>query len=132
MALHRSKQVIDTGDEIFESFLSLAGTSRDELMKSTRQEDLKAKCEAASNNITEQIFKYWSQNDALDVQIDISSGKPSDPAPFNSGTVVSARVWNGNHKASVPFSERSARFVWFFSFLVQFATIKIYLIQVSL
>ena len=119
-----ANQTISKGDEIFESFLTLAGTSLKELKESTRQEDLKAKCEAASNNITEQIFKYWTQNDALDVQIDISTGKPEDDAPFNSGSVVAARVWNGNHKASVPFSERSAGFVWFFSFLVQFATIK--------
>lgn len=117
-------QTISKSDSIFESFLSLAGTSVKELKESKRQEDLKAKCEAASNNITEQIFKYWTQNDALDVQIDISTGKPEDEPPFNTGTVVSARVWNGNHKASVPFSERSAGFVWFFSFLVQFATIK--------
>jgi hypothetical protein len=122
--LHSNSSVIPKGDEIFESFLSLAGTSLDELKDSRKLEDLKAKCEAASNNITEQIFKYWSQNDALDVQIDISPGKPDDPAPFNTGTVVSARVYNGYHKASVPFSERSAGFVWFFSFLVQFATIK--------
>ena len=44
--------------------------------------------------------------------------------PFNNGTVVRARVWNGHHKASVPFSERSAGFVWFFSFLVKFAEIR--------
>ncbi len=122
--LHSAGAEIPKGDEIFESFLSLAGTSLEELKDSRKLEDLKAKCEAASNNITEQIFKYWSQNDALDVQIDISPGKPDDPTPFNTGTVVSARVYNSHHKASVLFSERSAGFVWFFSFLVQFATIK--------
>lgn len=111
-------------DEIFLSLLNLAGTSLDDLKDSTKYEDLKAKCEAASNTITEQIFKYWSQNDALEVQLDFSQGRPQDPAPFNSGTVVRARVWNGNHRASVPFSERSAGFVWFFSFLVKFAEIR--------
>jgi len=44
--------------------------------------------------------------------------------PFNTGTVVHARVWNTLHRASVPFSERSAGFVWFFSFLVQFAAMR--------
>lgn len=111
-------------DEIFLSLLNLAGTSLDDLKDSTKYEELKAKCEAASNSITEQIFQYWSQNDALEVQIDFSPGRPNDPAPFNSGTVVRARVWNGNHRASVPFSERSAGFVWFFSFLVKFAEIR--------
>jgi predicted ATP-dependent endonuclease of OLD family len=111
-------------DEIFLSLLNLAGTSLEDLKDSTKYEELKAKCEAASNSISGQIFQYWSQNDALEVQIDFSPGRANDPAPFNSGTVVRARVWNGNHRASVPFSERSAGFVWFFSFLVKFAEIR--------
>lgn len=111
-------------DEIFLALLRLAGTSLDELKDATKYEDLKAKCEAASNTITEQIFKYWSQNEALNVQIELSQGRSEDLAPFNSGTVVRTRVWNDIHKASVPFSERSAGFVWFFSFLVKFAEIR--------
>lgn len=111
-------------DEIFLSLLNLAGTSLNDLKDSTKYEELKAKCEAASNTITEQIFKYWSQNEALNVQIELSQGRAEDPAPFNSGTVVRTRVWNDIHKASVPFSERSAGFVWFFSFLVKFAEIR--------
>jgi hypothetical protein len=54
----------------------------------------------------------------------IDEGKPNDPPPFNSGLVARARVENNLHRVSVPFSERSAGFVWFFSFLVKFAQIK--------
>jgi hypothetical protein len=115
---------VDVGDSIFLDFLELAGTSLEELKESRRYEDLKAKCEAASNDITQQIFAYWSQNENLEVQLDFSEGRPEDPPPFNSGTVVRARVWNTLHRASVPFSERSAGFVWFFSFLVQFAAMR--------
>ncbi|MBL4719375.1 MAG: AAA family ATPase [Erythrobacter sp.] len=111
-------------DQIFLDFLHLAGTSLEELRDAKEYEDLKAKCEAASNDITEQIFKYWTQNDSLEVNVDFAHAKPDDPAPFNSGTVVHARVWNTLHRASVPFSERSAGFVWFFSFLVQFAAMR--------
>ena len=117
-------QPLDIGDEIFLSFLELAGTSLDDLRDAKRHEELVAKYEAASNDITEQIFTYWTQNDALEVKLDPSQGRPQDPAPFNSGSVVRARVWNTLHRASVPFSERSAGFVWFFSFLVQFAAIR--------
>lgn len=120
----KQEKTVTKDDEIFLSLLNLAGTSLDDLKDSTKYEDLKAKCEAASNAITQQIFEYWSQNDALSVQIDFSPGRAEDPEPFNSGTVVRARVWNDNHKASVPFSERSAGFVWFFSFLVKFAEIR--------
>lgn len=119
-----SQNKVVIGDQIFLDFLSLAGTSLEDLRDSSQYEDLKAKCEAASNDVTQQIFEYWTQNDALEVQIDFATAKPSDPPPFNTGTVVHARVWNTLHRASVPFSERSAGFVWFFSFLVQFAAMR--------
>ena len=84
----------------------------------------KAICESASNEITEEIFQFWSQNNALEVVIDIDSGKAMDPAPFNTGTVAEIRIKNNNHKATLPLSERSAGFVWFFSFLAQFKQLK--------
>ena len=35
-----------------------------------------------------------------------------------------ARIYNGLHDMTVPFSDRSAGFIWFFSFLVSFSQIK--------
>ena len=115
---------VDPGDKIFLDFLRLAGTDLDELNASPRYEQLNAKCEAASADITDQIFKYWSQNKHLEVQVQLNEGRPEDPTPFNAGAVARARVYNQLHRASVPFSERSAGFVWFFSFLVQFAMMR--------
>lgn len=115
---------VDIGDKIFLSFLEYAGTTLDELISANRREALKAKCEAASNEITEEIFQFWSQNNALEVVIEIDSGKPSDPPPFNQGVVADIRIRNTNHKATLPLSERSAGFVWFFSFLAQFKQLK--------
>jgi hypothetical protein len=124
LAIDRQHGKLSIDDEIFLEFLKLSGTSLEELQAATRYEDLIAKCEAASNDITQQIFAYWTQNEALEVKLDFSEGRAKDPAPFNAGTVVRARVWNSLHRASVPFSERSAGFVWFFSFLVQFAAMR--------
>lgn len=115
---------LNVQDEIFLSFLEFAGTSLEEIRDTKNSEELIAKCEAASNNLTDQIFKYWSQNDALEVKLHIGSGKPEDQPPFQSGTIIEARVNNTIHRASVPFSERSAGFVWFFSFLIKFSEIK--------
>jgi len=115
---------VDTGDNLFLDFLKLAGTTLDDLEDSKKFEELKAKCEAASISITDQIKEYWSQNKALRILIEFSTGTPEDPAPFNSGTVVRARVYNAIHQMSLPFSERSAGFIWFFSFLVKFSQIK--------
>ncbi|MDR9864725.1 MULTISPECIES: ATP-dependent endonuclease [Pseudomonas] len=117
-------KVVSVGDRIFLDFLEYAGTTLDELMETDRREALKAKCEAASNEITEEIFQFWSQNNALEVVIEIDTGKPNDPAPFNSGMVADIRIKNTNHKATLPLSERSAGFVWFFSFLAQFKQLK--------
>ena len=115
---------VSVGDKIFLAFLEYAGTTLDELQNVDRREALKAKCEAASNEITEEIFQYWSQNNALEVVIEIDAAKPNDPAPFNAGTVADIRIKNTNHKATLPLSERSAGFVWFFSFLAQFKQLK--------
>lgn len=124
LQLDRQNNKVSVGDKIFLSFLEYAGTTLEELIAADRREALKAKCEAASNEITEEIFQFWSQNNALEVVIEIDSGKPSDPSPFNSGIVADIRIRNTNHKATLPLSERSAGFVWFFSFLAQFKQLK--------
>lgn len=124
--LQQDKQnnTVSVGDQIFLAFLEYAGTTLEELLNTDRRETLKATCEAASNEITEEIFQFWSQNNALEVVIDIDSGKPKDLAPFNTGTVAEIRIKNNNHKATLPLSERSAGFVWFFSFLAQFKQLR--------
>ena len=111
---------VTASDQIFLDFLAYAGTTLEELASAERLEELKAKCEGASNEITDEIFEFWSQNDALQVAIDIAEGRPGDPVPFNTGQVVKARIRNSNHRVTVPLSERSAGFIWFFSFLAQF------------
>ena len=118
------KNTVSVGDKIFLAFLEYAGTTVEQLLKADRREAQKATCEAASNEITDEIFQFWSQNNALEVVIDIDSGKTKDPAPFNTGTVAEIRIRNNNHKATLPLSERSAGFVWFFSFLAQFKQLK--------
>lgn len=120
----KAQNTVDIGDKIFLDFLEYAGTSVEELQETGKYEELKAQCEGASNDITDEIFEFWSQNEALQVQIELGEGKPEDPAPFNSGTIAKIRIYNQYHRASIPLSERSAGFVWFFSFLAQFKQLK--------
>lgn len=120
LAETRSRDAVSEGDQIFLDFIEYAGTSIEELRDTKKHEELVARCEAASNDITDEMLNFWSQNDALSIKIEIGEGKPSDPAPFNSGPIVKIRISNANHRASLPLSERSAGFVWFFSFLSQF------------
>lgn len=79
LQLDKQQNKVSVGDKIFLSFLEYAGTTLEELIAADRREALKAKCEAASNEITEEIFQFWSQNNALEVIIEIDSGKSSDP-----------------------------------------------------
>lgn len=124
LQLEKQNNTVSVGDKIFLDFLEYAGTTLDDLKNVDRREELKAKCEAASNEITEEIFQFWSQNNALEVVIEIDNAKPKDPVPFNTGMVADIRIKNTNHKATLPLSERSAGFVWFFSFLAQFKQLK--------
>jgi len=112
------------GEKLFSEFFEYAGVSLEELVEIDTYEAFNAQLQAASNNITEQILEYWSQNPYLDVQVRVETAKSGDPAPLNSGTIARARVYNQLHKVDTPFSERSAGFVWFFSFLVKFAQVK--------
>jgi hypothetical protein len=121
---HHHHQPPTPGDKIFLDFLEYAGTTLEELSNTKLYEELKAKCEGASNDITDEIFEFWSQNDALKIKIEFSDGKPNDPSPFNSGTVARIRIENNHHRVTVPLSERSAGFVWFFSFITQFKQLK--------
>ncbi len=115
---------LEVGETVFLDFLEFAGTSIDEIRGSSTYESLNAKCEAASNEITDQLREYWTQNPHLDIEIRFTKAESGDPLPLNAGTIARARVRNTVHRVSVPFSERSAGFIWFFSFLVRFAQVR--------
>ena len=112
------------GARLFVDFLDYAGVAINEITNVSTYETFNAMLQAASTNITEQILEYWSQNPDLDVEVKIDEARSGDPAPFNQGTVARARIKNNLHKVDTPFSERSAGFVWFFSFLVKFTQVK--------
>lgn len=112
------------GKKLFLEFLQYAGVSLPQLLKQNTYETYNALLQAASNKITDQILEYWTQNPDLTVEVKVAAGLPGDPPPFNDGTVARARIYNALHRVDTPFSERSAGFVWFFSFLVKFAQVK--------
>jgi hypothetical protein len=112
------------GQRLFREFLDYAGVPLNEILTVPTYETFNAKLQAASNNITDQILEYWTQNPDLAVEVKIETAKGGDPPPFNTGTIARARIYNHLHRVDTPFSERSAGFVWFFSFLVKFAQVK--------
>lgn len=110
-----------TNDEkVFEALLSLANTTIDDIKQSDKLEDLINKTRGVSSKITREIFQYWSQNKHLKVDFRYDMGKSGDEPPFNTGYIFSTRIENTRHDSTVSFDDRSAGFVWFFSFLVWF------------
>ena len=73
---------ISEGDQVFLDFLEYAGTTLEELTAARRFEELNAKCEAAANHITDQIFEYWTQNDQLAIEVRLDEGKPRGQTAF--------------------------------------------------
>jgi energy-coupling factor transporter ATP-binding protein EcfA2 len=112
------------GARLFVEFLDYAGVSINDITNVNTYETFNARLQAASNNITDQVLEYWTQNPDLSVAVRVEQAHPGDPVPLNAGTVAWARINNHLHRVDTPFSERSAGFVWFFSFLVKFAQVK--------
>ena len=87
-------------------------------------EELKAKIEGVSINLTDQVMEFWKQNEDLEVEVDIKADA-TDEAPYNNGSNLYLRIKNRRHRGvSTPFDQRSRGFIWFFSFLVWFDSVQ--------
>ena len=83
-------------------------------------ESRKASLEAAANEITDEVLRYWSQNPLLSVDLDIDlDGHGAAGAPF-----IDIRIRNQRHRITLNFSERSQGFTWFFSFLATLSELR--------
>jgi len=118
-----SNQLTDN-DRVFLALLDLAGTTADDIQSTGKFEALVAELEAISNRITQEIFKYWSQNKHLEVEFRFDHARGEDRPPFNQGFIFRTRIRNRRHGVTVSFDERSSGFVWFFSFLVWFSQVR--------
>lgn len=106
------------------ALLRMADVSLDDISKPGSYEELKAKIEAVSISLTDQVMEFWKQNEDLEVEVDIKAD-PSDEQPFNNGPNLYLRIRNRRHRGvSTPFDQRSRGFIWFFSFLVWFDSVQ--------
>ncbi|WP_044133563.1 AAA family ATPase [Verrucomicrobium spinosum] len=106
------------------ALIRMADISIDDFADASGYEPLKAKLEAVSISLTDQIMEFWKQNEDLEVEVDIKSDA-ADEAPFNNGPNLYLRIKNRRHRGvSTPFGQRSRGFIWFFSFLVWFDSVK--------
>ncbi|MEH0822176.1 MULTISPECIES: AAA family ATPase [unclassified Micromonospora] len=107
------------GERTALALLRLAGVASEEFAEAD-YEARKASLEAAANQLTDELFEYWTQNQNLSVELDIESRpvphRPTQPEPW-----LQIRVRNATHRVTLNMAERSKGFIWFFSFLAAFS-----------
>ena len=112
-------EALKTSKALFE----LAGIDIAKLVNASTFESFIAELEATSNEITDQIFEYWSTNENLEIKFEIETVKnPQNPNVIEK--VLDIRVRNTRHRVSLPLKNRSKGFNWFFSFIVWFSKIQ--------
>lgn len=118
-----SEDELDASERTALSLLRLAGVDQEEFTES-EYESRKAALEAAANQLTDELFEYWTQNADLSVELDIEF-RPVTPPPGTAQVPpepwLQIRVRNARHRVTLNMAERSKGFIWFFSFLAAFS-----------
>ncbi|MDQ3630276.1 MAG: AAA family ATPase [Actinomycetota bacterium] len=110
---------LDTGQRTALALLRLAGVESAEFTEAD-YEERRAALEAAGSEITQEVFRYWSQNQDLRVIFDVDFKTPATDSA-QQPPWLDIRIENRRHYVTLNFGERSAGFVWFFSFLAAFS-----------
>jgi hypothetical protein len=112
---------LDESETTARALLSLGGTD-DEYMLNPDYERRKRELENVSNVLTDDVRKYWTQNSELRVQPDITQRtERRNDGQHSILDELKIRIWDNRHSLSLPFTEHSAGFQWFFSFLAAFS-----------
>lgn len=120
----KTNDQLDEADETFLALLSMVGATLDDFENATNFERLTRELEAAANSVTDQVFKYWTQNTQLEVGFVVSDPDSGAQPPLDRAPILNVRVRNNKHRVTVPFDERSRGFVWFFSFFAYFSELE--------
>lgn len=116
---------LERGEEALLALLSMAGVELEDFNSPDSHERLIRQMENASNAISDEVFKYWSQNKELQVKLQvIATAESGAEPPLDQAPLLQVRVENRRHRVTVPFDERSRGFVWFFSFLAYFSKLE--------
>lgn len=109
-------------DELTARSLLRLAAADDEYLMNPDYERRKRELENVANALTEDVLTYWSQNPNLRVLPDISQETRNTPEGQQSVLhELKFRIWDERHLLSLPFSEHSSGFQWFFSFLAAFS-----------
>lgn len=104
--------------------LELARIDLEQLQTTGRTEALMAKLESAGNHLSKRVLSFWSQNRHVRMKFSLLTGRPDDPEGMSSGLNIWARVEDTKRLAATGLGTRSAGFIWFFSFLAWYSSLK--------
>lgn len=122
---HRDSGALERAEEALLALLSMAEVELEDFSSPDSHEHLIRQMENASNAISDEVFKYWSQNKELQVKLQvIATAESGAEPPLDQAPLLQVRVENRRHRVTVPFDERSRGFVWFFSFLAYFSKLE--------
>lgn len=112
---------LSDSDATARALLKLGGTEKD-YMLNPDYERRKRELENVANALTDDVNKYWSQNPELRVQPDITQRTEQQSNGQHAVLdELKLRIWDNRHSLSLPFTDHSAGFQWFFSFLAAFS-----------
>ncbi len=120
---------VKTAKALFE----LAELNPEEILEANNFEDFIAELEATEAIISDELFKYWTTNQNLNIEFKIDKIEKTEKRQTPNGHVTDVkivehfldiRVKNQRVRVSLPLRNRSKGFNWFFSFLVWFKKIQ--------
>jgi predicted ATPase len=112
---------LSEGEATARALLKLGGTES-EYMLNPNYERRKRELENVANVLTDDVNNYWTQNPDLRVEPDITTRTESRPDGQHAVLdEMKLRIRDNRHSLTLPFSDHSAGFQWFFSFLAAFS-----------
>jgi hypothetical protein len=110
-----------SGLQAARALLRMAGAEQD-VLTTAEFDQRRAELEAISNRLSREVFRYWTQNDNLLVEIDADNTREQGESAHSALVrYLDIRVRDTRHEYTVNFSQRSSGFQWFFSFLAAFS-----------
>ena len=120
----QGNKTLTESDRPMLGLIDLARLDVDQLLAARDTQALLNKIEGASNHLSKQILKYWSQNRHILVRFDLRPALAQDPPGMREGTNLWGFVHDTKHLATTRLGTRSRGFIWFFSFLAWFSQQK--------
>ena len=117
----QANELLTQSDRPMLGLIELARLDVDQLLAAEDTQALLNKIEGASNHLSKQILKYWSQNKHILVRFDLRPALPKDPEGMREGMNLWGFVHDTKHLATTRLGTRSRGFIWFFSFLAWFS-----------